>query len=239
MKNLKLKLTMIVTIITILMINVAVFATTDMEANVEGKKVEVSVNIDSNIEEAYFELEYNDNVYNYVSSSAGEYANVKNGKVRVQVGTAELKANNYSVTFTFEYTGEDKTNTSAFTVSNIDFTNKDGEPVVESPISKNVEINIKEQEKPTEPVEPESPNQPVTPENPEQPTEQEKPTVSVDSKEPTKQENWEETTKGEVGLNDKKPETLPQAGSLTVFYVVGSLVILMIVGLVIINNKRK
>ena len=233
MKNLKLKLTMIVTMITILMMNVAVFATTDMTTNVKGKEVVVSVNINPNIEEAYFELGYNDEVYDFIESSAGEFANAKNGKVRVSVGASELKANNYAVTFTFEYTGEDKTNTSAFTVSNIDFTNKDGEAVDELPISKDVEIKMEEQEKPDVPV------NPVTPENPEEPKEPEEPTVPVDSKEPIKQDNVKEETQGEVGLNDKKPETLPQAGSLTVLYVAGSFVILMIVGLVIINNKRK
>lgn len=237
MKNLKLKLTMIVTVITILMMNVVVLATTDMTANVEGKEVVVSVKIESNIEEAIFALGYNDNLYNFIESSVEEeYLNAKNGKVKVSLSEADLKASNYVVTFKFEYIGEDKTNTSAFTLFDIDFTNKAGEAVEESPISRNVEINIQEQEKPEEPV---TPTQPTKPEEPAQPTEQEKPTIPTDSKEQTKQENLTSPTEGEVGLSDEKPQTLPQAGSLTVLYVAGSFVILMIAGLVIINNKRK
>lgn len=221
MKKLKLKVTMIITIIAILMMNMTVFATIDMTTTIEGKEVVVNVKIDSNIEEAYFELEYEDDVYDYISSSAGEYANAKNGKVRVQVGTAELKANNYVVTFTFKYTGEDKNNTSPFTVSNIDFTNKSGEPVVEPTISKNVEIKIEEPTKPTETTDPTVPEE------------------SVKLTEPTIPTENNNSTQGEVSLNDEKPEVIPQAGSLTFIYVAGSIVILMIVGLVIINNKRK
>lgn len=228
MKNLKLKLTMIVTIITILMMNVAVFATTDITTNVEGKTVVVTVKINENIDNAMFDLEYNDEVYDYIKSSIGEYAKPVNGKVRTSITDRDNP-----VTFTFEYTGEDKTNTSAFTVSNIEFTNQDGNLVEEAPVSKNVEITIEEQEKPVDPT------NPVTPENPEKPTEKEEPTVPADSKEPTKQEAPVQPTQGEVSLNDKKPETLPQAGSLTNVYVVGSFVIIMIVGLVVINNKRK
>lgn len=230
MKNLKLKLTMIVTIIAIIMMNAVVFAATNMEINSteNNKTVTVSVTFDSNLKEGFFNLSY-PNGFTYKEASNNVRAIDKGGYVRVNANDEKL-AGNYVATFTFEL-AESKTTTGTFEIKDIDFTGMDNKPITVENISKNVTVEFKSEtpspEPSTEPsIEPSTEPSTVPSKEPSQ-TETTKPNPSTN-----------EGTKGEVGLNDKKPTKIPQAGTNVVPYIVGGVAILMVAGLIIINNRK-
>lgn len=243
MKKMKLKLTMIVTIIAIIMMNMAVYAATDMTTNVttnnEGKKiVDVTVSLkEDNLTDADFTLEFKKDLFTFESSNVAENDlikdNLADGKLKVTVDESFLKANNYSATFKFKYIGEEKTTAGTFKVIPTDFVvtepNKLPHELTVNPITKDVTIKFEE-----EIVTP-LPEETTKPEETPSPEETTKPEETAKPKETTKPE---EGTKGEINLNDKKPGRIPQAGTNVVPYIAGGIAILMVAGLIIVNNKK-
>lgn len=229
MKKMKLKLTMIVTIITILMMNVVAFAaTTSMTTSApeNSKIVTVSVTLDSNLKEGFFNLYYDNTTFKYLDSSENIKAVEKNGYIRVNANDDKL-GDNYVATFKFEL-NEAKTTTSTFEIKNVDFTGKDNKPITVENISKNVTVEFKSETPSPEPSTEPSTEPSLKPSEEPSQTETTKPSESTN-----------EGTKGEVGPNDKKPTKIPQAGTNVVPYIVGGVVVLMVAGLLVINNKKE
>lgn len=231
MKKMKLKLTMIVTIITILMMNVVAFAaTTSMttSATENSKIVTVSVTLDSNLKEGFFNLYYDNTTFKYLDSSENIKAVEKDGYIRVNANDDKL-GDNYVATFKFEL-NEGKTTTSTFEIKNVDFTGKDNNPIVVEGISKNVTVEFKA----------ETPETPETPKTEEPTTEpSEAPVVDETTKPSETTKPGDVSNKGEVGFEDTKPQRIPQAGTNVVPYIVSGVVVLMVAGILVINNKKR